>query len=223
MSMTDESSAGPSPWDRQLHAHLRGHVETERAILEKYAEVAERTDSKAFRYLVNLLIDEEVRHHRHFNEMADSLETQALMKREEPDIPYMDFHRADRAAVLEGAKELLENEERDIGELKRLQRDFARPERHNAVGTPGGANGARHRETHCDPEVRTRSHLIIQKKSSPNARRPVIRPDPEVPCPQTRRSGVWVGRHHPPHIIERPEERWVPVAVDWPLPSPRFG
>lgn len=122
--MTDESSAGPSPWDRQLHAHLRGHVETERAILEKYAEVAERTDSKAFRYLVNLLIDEEVRHHRHFNEMADSLETQALMKREEPDIPYMDFHRADRAAVLEGAKELLENEERDIGELKRLQRDL---------------------------------------------------------------------------------------------------
>jgi hypothetical protein len=122
--MTDESSAGPSPWDRQLHAHLKGHVETERAILEKYAEVAERTDSKAFRYLVNLLIDEEVRHHRHFSEMADSLETQALMKREEPDIPFMDFQRADRAAVLEGANELLENEKRDIGELKRLQRDL---------------------------------------------------------------------------------------------------
>jgi hypothetical protein len=122
--MTDESSRGPSPWDRQLHAHLKGHVETERAMLEKYAEVAERTDSKAFRYLVNLLIDEEVRHHRLFSEMADSLETQALMKREEPDIPYMDFQRADRAAVLEGANELLENEKRDIGELKRLQRDL---------------------------------------------------------------------------------------------------
>jgi hypothetical protein len=122
--MTDESSAGPSPWARQLHAHLKGHVETERAMLEKYAEVAERTDSKAFRYLVKLLIDEEIRHHRLFSELADSLEAQALMKREEPDIPYMDFQRADRAAVLEGAKELLENEERDIGELKRLQREL---------------------------------------------------------------------------------------------------
>jgi rubrerythrin len=122
--MTDESSAGPSAWARQLYAHLKGHVETERAMLEKYAGVAERTDSKAFRYLVKLLIDEEVRHHRLFSEMADSLETQALMKREEPDIPYMDFQRADRAAVLEGAKELLENEERDIGELKRLQREL---------------------------------------------------------------------------------------------------
>jgi rubrerythrin len=122
--MTDESSHGPSPWDRHLYEHLKGHVENERAMLEKYAEVAERTDSKAFRYLVKLLIDEEVRHHRLFNELAGSLETEALMKREEPDIPDMDFQRADRAAVLEGAKELLENEERDIGELKRLQREL---------------------------------------------------------------------------------------------------
>src|SRR5665213_1617116 len=106
--MTDESSRGPSPWDRQLYAHLKGHVETERAMLEKYAAVAERTDSKAFRYLVKLLIDEEVRHHRLFSELADSLETEALMKREEPDIPHMDFQRVDHAAVLEGAKELLE-------------------------------------------------------------------------------------------------------------------
>lgn len=122
--MTDESSAGPSQWARKLYAHLKGHVETERAMLEKYAEVAERTDSKAFSYLVKLLIDEEVRHHRLFSELADSLETQALMKGEEPDIPYMDFQRADRAAVLEGAKELLESEERDMGELKRLQREL---------------------------------------------------------------------------------------------------
>ena len=122
--MTDESRAGPSPWERQLYAHLKGHVETERAMLEKYAEVAERTDSKAFRYLVKLLIDDEVRHHRLFGELANSLESLALMKGEEPDIPYMDFQKAERAAMLEGVKELLENEEHDIGELKRLQREM---------------------------------------------------------------------------------------------------
>ena len=122
--MTDESSAGPSPWERQLHAHLKGHVETERAILQRYAEAAERTDSEAFRYLVKLLIDDEVRHHRLFNELADSLETNALMKREAPAIPYLDLDRADRAVVLEVTKELLENEEHDLGELKRLQREL---------------------------------------------------------------------------------------------------
>ncbi|HET9077358.1 MAG TPA: hypothetical protein VFN68_10520 [Acidimicrobiales bacterium] len=124
MSMADESSAGASPWERQLHAHLKGHVETERAMLQRYAEVAERTDSKAFRYLVELLIDEETRHHRLFSELADSLEVVALMKAGDPDVPYLDFHRADRAAVLEGARELLDNEERDMGELKRLQREL---------------------------------------------------------------------------------------------------
>lgn len=122
--MTDGSSAGPSSWERQLYSHLKSHVETERAMLERYGEVAERTHSKAFRYLVKLLIDDEIRHHRLFNELADSLETEALMKGDEPDIPYMDFQRADREAVLEGASELLENEQRDIGELKRLQREL---------------------------------------------------------------------------------------------------
>ena len=52
VDMTDESSAGASAWARQLYAHLTSHVETERAMLEKYSKVAEQTQSKAFRYLV---------------------------------------------------------------------------------------------------------------------------------------------------------------------------
>jgi hypothetical protein len=124
MSMTDDSSGGPSAWERQLYAHLKEHIETERTMLEKYAEVAEGTDSKAFRYLVKLLIDDEKYHYRLFGELAGSVETAALWKSEDPDIPYMDFYEVDRAAVLEGAKELLENEERDIGELKRLHREL---------------------------------------------------------------------------------------------------
>ena len=124
MSMTDESSAGASQWERDLHAHLRGHVEAERALLERYAQVAEGTDSKAFRYLVKLLMDDEIRHHRLFGELASSLETEAFIKGEEPAVPYLDFNRATGQAVLDGAKELLDNEERDMRELKRLQREL---------------------------------------------------------------------------------------------------
>jgi hypothetical protein len=124
MSMTDESSAGPSQWERQLYKHLKEHAETERAMLDKYADVAERTDSEAFRYLVKLLIDDEIRHHNLFRDLADSLAIEAMMQPGKPEIPIMDFRRADRAAVLEGAKELLENEERDRGELKQLEREL---------------------------------------------------------------------------------------------------
>jgi rubrerythrin len=122
--MTDESSGGASQWERQVYAHLRRHVETERGLLEKYSQVAEQTESKAFRYLVNLLIEDEVRHHRLFAQLMQSLETEAELKAEEPIIPYMDFHRADHRAVLDGAKELLESEESDVRELKRLQREL---------------------------------------------------------------------------------------------------
>lgn len=122
--MTDESSGGPSAWERQLYAHLTSHVETERGLLERYEQLAETTQSKAFSYLVRLLIEDEKRHHRLFAELASSLKTEALAERGEPAVPNMDLNRVDRAAVLEAATELIENERHDLHELKRLRREL---------------------------------------------------------------------------------------------------
>lgn len=119
--MTNESSAGPSAWARDLYGHLTSHVQAERGLLERYAAVAEQTQSKAFRYLVNLLIEDERRHHRIFQEIAQSLRTDALLAREEPIVPRMDFDQADRATIVDVTNQLLEIERRDAGELKRLQ------------------------------------------------------------------------------------------------------
>jgi hypothetical protein len=124
IDMTDESSAGPSPFERNLHGHLTSHVHAERGLLEQYSAVAEQTESKAFRYLVNLLIEDEIRHHRFFLEIADSLKSEASLSGEEPAIPDIDFVRADREAVLDGTKHLLRAEERDARELRRLQHEL---------------------------------------------------------------------------------------------------
>lgn len=124
IDMTNASSAGPSAADRALFAHLNSHIAAERGLLEEYSEIAERTESRAFRYLVNLLIEDEVRHHRIFSELAESLETTALMKAEEPAVPFIDFVRADREAVLQATERLLKHENEDAGELKRLQREL---------------------------------------------------------------------------------------------------
>jgi rubrerythrin len=124
VDMTDESSAGPSPWERQLYAHLTSHVETERGILERYSQIAGRTQSKAFKYLVNMLIEDEIRHHDLFTQIADSLKTDALLEGTDPIVPYMDFDRAGGADVRDASKQLMEDEERDISELKRLQREL---------------------------------------------------------------------------------------------------
>jgi rubrerythrin len=122
--MTNESWAGPSLAERSLYAHLTTHVATERELLEEYHEVAERSQSKAFRYLVNLLIQDEIRHHRMFSDLAESLETTALMKAQEPVIPFMDFAQDDPAAVIAATRRLLRHENDDARELKRLQREL---------------------------------------------------------------------------------------------------
>lgn len=124
IDMTNESWAGPSFADRALYAHLTEHIATERDLLEEYREIAERTQSRAFRYLVNLLIEDEIRHHQIFSELAESLETTALMKAREPVIPFMDFAQDDPAAVIAATKRLLHHENEDARELKRLRREL---------------------------------------------------------------------------------------------------
>ena len=122
--MTDQSSRGPSAWARDLYAHLTSHVQAERGLLEEYSAMAEKTESKAFRYLVNLLIEDEIRHHRIFAELAESLKTEALLTGEEPAVPNLDFGRSDTAAVRAATKTLTESEEQDAKELKRLRREL---------------------------------------------------------------------------------------------------
>jgi hypothetical protein len=124
IDMTNSSAAGPSAWARDLHAHLTSHVEIERGMLEEYRSAAEDGSSKAFGYLVNLLIEDEIRHHQIFLELADSLETMSLRPREEPQVPYLDFNRGDTQAVLDLTEKLLAKEQQDALELKRFQREL---------------------------------------------------------------------------------------------------
>lgn len=125
--MTDRATdppRGASPWELDLWNHLTSHVEAERGMLEEYSAVAQQTKSKAFGYLVRLLIEDEIRHHRMFTELAKSLKAEAELMGEDPVVPNMDFVLADRVAVLDATKKLMENEEQDARELKRLQREL---------------------------------------------------------------------------------------------------
>jgi len=122
---TRESVSGLSVFERQLFDHLWSHVQAERSLLEQYSAVAEQTESKAFRYVVNLLIEDEIRHHKFFLEIVNSLKTEATLSREDPAVPDIDFVRADRDVVLDGTKHLLRAEERDARELRQLQREIS--------------------------------------------------------------------------------------------------
>ena len=96
-----------SSGERALFEHLTQHLESERGLLEEYARLAEATDSKALAYVVNLLLEDERQHHRLFTELAESLKREAELAAEDPVVPRMDFHRADRAEVLDVTGRLL--------------------------------------------------------------------------------------------------------------------
>ncbi|HET9078083.1 MAG TPA: hypothetical protein VFN68_14195 [Acidimicrobiales bacterium] len=123
--MTDNTSTaatlvGASVWEQELYDHLTSHVEREKEVLLEYAEAAAETQSKAFAYVVGLLIEDERRHHQLFASLAETLATEAEFRADEPAVPYMDFNRVDGQKVRELTRRLLRNEEDDAGDLKRL-------------------------------------------------------------------------------------------------------
>jgi hypothetical protein len=113
-----------SVWERELYALLSNHARVEGAMLETYVELADASESNAFKYLIRLLVDDERRHHRQFNDLADSVRAGATLLGDDPVVPRPDFKHADRAAILEITRRLIENEESDAAELKRLRKDI---------------------------------------------------------------------------------------------------
>lgn len=113
---------GASVWESELFRHLTSHIQRERQVLQDYSEAAEATGSKAFAYVVGLLMEDEQRHHLLFASLARSLKSEAELRSEDPEIPYMDFDRANPDRVRELSVRLLNSELDDSHELKRLHK-----------------------------------------------------------------------------------------------------
>ena len=110
-----------SVWARSLFDYLTTHAQNEGRLLESYVQAAEKTDSRAFAYVVALLVEDERRHHRQFIELASSLKSEAELSGVEPAIPRLDFDRGDQKAMLDLTRRLVANEEKDAAELEAVE------------------------------------------------------------------------------------------------------
>ena len=93
-------------------------------MLSEYAAIAEATESKALNYVINLLLDDERRHHRYFNELALSLKSESELSGDDPVVPRLDLDRVDRVELRETTERLLEHERADAKELERLRKEL---------------------------------------------------------------------------------------------------
>jgi len=124
MSQMGEALIGGTAWQQALYAHLRDHGETERELLDTYRRAAEESESAAFRYLVSTLLDDELRHHRTFTQMAETLRIEVDQLREEFPIPPLGHWGFEHRRIVELTEALLEQERRDASQLEQLSTDL---------------------------------------------------------------------------------------------------
>jgi rubrerythrin len=116
---------GASVWEQDLYDHFTSHVANERDLLSGYQQAAADSSSPAFRYLTALIVEDEIRHHRMFEELASSLRTDAELRPQEPAIPYLDDWGGDPQRVIELTERLCAQEESDAAALKKLSRQLS--------------------------------------------------------------------------------------------------
>jgi rubrerythrin len=121
---TLESRVDEDVWAVTLMEHLTSHTELEQAALDEYVSAAARTKSKALQYLVGLIVEDEVRHHRQFAAIADSLRHAIEFTDPRSAVPTPDFDRADATEVLATIERLLDKERQDKRELRELRRQL---------------------------------------------------------------------------------------------------
>jgi rubrerythrin len=112
---------GASVWEQELYEHLTSHAGKERTLLEAYKQAATASGSAAFNYLVGVIIEEEIRHHERFHDLAESLRNDAELRSDDPVIPRMDWSGADSETIRDLTEDLIRQERADAKELRRLR------------------------------------------------------------------------------------------------------
>ena len=114
-------TVGSRDWELELYHHVANHGQTEGEILEEYQRLVDDDESPpAFTYLARIILDDEVRHHRLFDDLAETMRQIAEGSVERSPIPSLRGFHADRVHIQRLTAQLLEVERSDERELKDL-------------------------------------------------------------------------------------------------------
>ena len=119
-------AGGPSgrSWDADMLGRLADHVRAESTLIDEYAEAARTVDEPDVRYLIELIVDDEARHHRNFAEIVHAVESVRSWRDVEPSVPPRGT-RPLSAELRATTERFLEAEREDRRHLKDLRRRLA--------------------------------------------------------------------------------------------------
>jgi rubrerythrin len=112
-----------SPWDEQLLAHFAAHVDGELDLLEAYLKFRDR-GPEYVRYLVDLILNDESRHHQLFSELLNHVRSDIDFRDYEPKVPYLSRDGSDPKALMEATDRFLRFERDDARSLRQLRKEL---------------------------------------------------------------------------------------------------
>lgn len=112
--------AGLSSWETDLLEHLTHHLETEADLLAEYRKLGESAEAPYVAYLIDLIVEDEQRHHRLFAELVNALRAPAerVTGAQVPTVTSVE----NPSALLDATEAFLRAERADARELKRVSR-----------------------------------------------------------------------------------------------------
>jgi rubrerythrin len=121
-----EPPVGLSTWERELFDHLVDHVRRESELIEAYERLAADAAGH-IAYVLGLIVEDERRHHRLFEEWCNALRASAEFREVTPQVPYLTktARPDDVLAAVRKFVTIERGDEKDIVRLKKL----VRPER----------------------------------------------------------------------------------------------
>lgn len=112
-----------SPWDEQLLAHFEEHVGDELTLIEEYLGFRDR-GPEYVRYLIDLILSDESRHHQTFKELFNHVRSGVDYRDYGPQVPYVLSSADERDALIEATDRFLAFERADEKSLRQLQKEL---------------------------------------------------------------------------------------------------
>jgi hypothetical protein len=112
-----------SPWDERLLALFDEHVSGELGLLEAYMDLRDKSPEHV-RYLVDLILNDEMRHHQIFGELANHVRSGIDFRDYEPQVPLLRRDSATSGELVEATERFLAFEHDDAKSLRKLQKEL---------------------------------------------------------------------------------------------------
>jgi rubrerythrin len=115
-----EPPVGLSVWDQELYGALIDHIDAESDLLARYEGLAADHPGHV-QFLLELIADDEARHHRIYEQWADTIKDLGVMFVPEDGVPNLS-REPDPERLIAALDELIAFEKRDARQLKELQK-----------------------------------------------------------------------------------------------------